>query len=94
MTNDERRERRMKKKHDVWACAYYWTYDSGVAVLDPTEENYEDAFSEMCVKVITFHGAIYSRPTWHKLKENSKGELYFTKYRRRYYLKDMMRCNY
>ena len=84
----------MKKKHDVWACAYYWTYDSGVAVLDPTEENYEDAFSEMCVKVITFHGAIYSRPRWHKLKENSKGELYFTKYRRRYYLKDMMRCNY
>lgn len=84
----------MKKKHDVWACAYYWTYDSGVAVLDPTEENYEDAFSAMCVKVITFHGAIYSRPTWHKLKENSNGELYFTKYRRRYYLKDMMRCNY
>lgn len=43
------------------------------------------------VKVVAFHGDTYSRPTWHKLKENSKGDLYFVKYRRRYYLKDMMR---
>lgn len=80
-----------KKKHDAWACTYWWTYDSGVAVLDPTAENYEDTFADMCVKVIVFHGDTYSRPTWHKLKENSKGDLYFIKYRRRYYLKDMMK---
>lgn len=83
-----------KKKHDAWTCAAWNGYDDGVAILDPIEENYEDAFCDGRVKVIAFRGDTYSRPTWHKLKANSKGELYFTKFRRRYYLKDMMRCNY
>lgn len=84
----------MKKKHDVWACAYYWTFDSGVAILEPTAENYEDAFSDGYVKAIAFNGDTYSRPTWHKLKENREGDLYFTKYGRRYYLNAMIRCDY
>lgn len=82
------------KKHDVWACAAWWSFNSGIAILDPTAENYEDAFADMYVKCIAFNGEEQTRPTWHKLHENKAGDLYFTKYGRRYYLKDMQRCTY
>ena len=81
------------KKHDVWACAAWWGYDSGVAILDPTAENYEDEFADGYLKCIAFNGEQQTRPTWHRVNYNRNGEPYFTKYGRRYYLKDMQRCN-
>lgn len=81
------------KKHDEWAAATWWTYNSGIAILDPTAEDYEDEFADGYVKCIAFNGEEQTRPTWHKVNYDHNGEAYFTKYHRRYYLDEMQRCN-
>lgn len=82
------------KRHDEWMAAAWWGYNSGIAILDPTVEDYEDAFADGFVKAIAFDGEEQTRPTWHKVRWNSDGEPFFTKYGKRYYLSEMQRCNW
>lgn len=81
------------KRHDKWAAVAWWTYNSGIAILDPTAEDYEYAFVNGYVKCIAFNGEEQTRPTWHKVNYDHNDEAYFTKYHRRYYLDEMQRCN-
>ncbi len=82
------------KKHDKWLAASWWGYDSGMAILDPTAEDYEDEFADGYLKCIAFNGEQQTHPTWHRINYNRNGEPYFTKYGRRYYLEDMQRYSY
>lgn len=68
-----------------------FTHSSGVAILDPTYHNYEDAFADMYVKAVYYHMDGATRATFCKVRESSKG-LYFVKFGRRYYLDDFMSC--
>lgn len=59
---------------------------TGIGILD-TACNVDDR-----VKVVAFRVDHYTRPTWHKIYCNSKGQ-YFIKYNHRYYLSEFLRCN-
>ena len=36
----------------AFICAYSFTYDCGIAVLDPNYHRYEDLFADMYVKTV------------------------------------------
>ena len=85
------------KKHDEWLYAFWWGYNSGIAVLDPTAEGYEDEFAEGYVQCIAFDGEEQTKVTHHNIKYAKPNwakeeEPYFTKYGKRYYLNEGQRC--
>ena len=53
------------KRHDEWASAAWWGYNSGIAILDPTAESYEDEFADGYLKCIAFDGE--SQTSWRSL---------------------------
>ena len=80
----------------------YWeafTMDSGIAILSPTYHNYEDAFADMRVKAVLYRWhqgeGCYeiTKPVFSQLHEDKNGKLYFYKFRNKYYLDNMVRCN-
>lgn len=78
----------------AFICTYPFTYDCGIAVLDPTYHCYEDLFADMYVKTVFYADDAASNISTNKLREDNKGRLYFVKFGRRYYLDDMMRCDF
>lgn len=75
----------------AFSSEYPFTFDSGIAVLDPTYHDYEDAWASMYVKVVFYSGYYATRATFCKVRASSKG-LYFVKFGRRYYLDDGLQC--
>lgn len=77
-----------------------FTMDSGIAILDSTYHNYEDAFADMRVKAVLYHWhqdeGCYeiSKPVFSQLHEDKNGKLYFYKFRNKYYLDDMMKFGF
>lgn len=76
-----------------------FTMDAGVAILDPTYHNYEDAFADGYVKAIMYEWSqdegcyVISKPVFSRLHEDKNGSLYFYKFRVKCYLDNMTRCN-
>lgn len=77
----------------AFICTYPFTYDCGIAVLDPTYHGYEDLFSDMYVKTVFYAADTASNISTNKVREDNKGRLYFVKFGHRYYLDDMPRCD-
>ena len=77
----------------AFSSVAWFGYNAGIAILDPTLHEYEDAYCGMYVKAVYFSGKFCSRTTWHRLKENVAGKLYFVKFGKRYYLDDMDNCS-
>ena len=81
-------------------CWEAFTMDSGIAILDPTYHNYEDAFADMRVKAVLYHWhqdeGCYeiTKPVLSQLHEDKNGKLYFYKFRNKYYLDNMMRFGF
>lgn len=80
------------KRMLAFASDFPFTFDTGIAILDPTYHNYEDAFVDGFVKAVFYSGFGATRATFCKIRESSKG-LYFVKFGRRYYLDDFLRCD-
>lgn len=83
----------MEKTMMLAFCAVYnFTYMDGIAILDPTYHEYEDAFADGKVKAVFFSKDTATCVKTSTLKYSAKG-VYFVKYGRRYYLDDFMRCD-
>lgn len=77
----------------AFICTYPFTYDCGIAVLDPNYHGYEDLFADMYVKTVFYADDAASNTSTNKVREDNKGRLYFVKFGRRYYLDTMPRCD-